>query len=171
MSQDLTNEQAKYSKQAVLARTIGTGASMGVAFYFFWSIVSFFKFTSYPAHYYIKDSINMVFDIPRWAQIFVTAFVMVLISICLALVYYVLAKKVRSIWMGIAYGAIIALMHLFIIHPLFIGESLFFHSAASTFTIFNMHILFGISIGYSISFDYTESLCHRKEIQVLNKQG
>lgn len=169
MSQNQLNELKRYSNQAILVRTIGTGASMGLAFYFLWSFVSYFKFTSYPVHYYIKDSINIVFDIPRWSQIIIIALIMTLLSVIFALVYYVLAKKVQSIWMGIMYGVCIALMHFFIIHPLFMDEQLFFNSIASTITIFSVHILFGVSIGHSISFDYSESLYHRKELNVLNK--
>lgn len=162
MSQKQSIHSREYTNQAIVMRTIGTGAFMGIAFYLIWTLIQTFNFTPYPVHYYIQKSMMLVFDIPKWFELIVLAITMSIISIVVALVYYVLAKKWMSMWIGMIYGALLAALHIFIIHPLFIGETLLYHSYASTITIFSMHVLYGVSIGYSIAFDYTESMAHRE---------
>ncbi len=169
MSQKQSIHSSEYTDQAILMRTIGTGAFMGLAFYLIWTLMTTFNFTKYPVHYYVQKSMMLVFDIPKWFEFILLAITMSVLSIIVALIYYLIAKKWMSIWIGMFYGVIIAAVHIFVIHPLFVGESLFYHSYASTITIISMHVLYGVSIGYSITFDYTESIAHR-ENQNKNKK-
>lgn len=169
MEQQKTNHSKKYTNKAVLARTIGTGAFMGIVFYLLWLLITTFNFTPYPVHYYIQRGISLLLDAPKWFESILVIVIISLLSIVVALLYYIVAKKWVSIWVGILYGILIGAIHMFVIHPPLVGESLFFLSYASTISILSMHILYGVSIGFSISFDYTESLAHRKLLQTDEK--
>lgn len=157
------NEIDKYKPNAVIKRTIGTGAFLGFAFYLFWYAVAFVNFTPFPAHIYIDESLELLWNMPTWFQFIVTGSIMIVLAIVSAILYYAIAKKLYSIWIGLLYGLILAGIHMFVIHPLFYDELLFVQSFSSTVTIINLHVLFGLSIGYSISFDYTESMIYLKE--------
>src|SRR5699024_6207613 len=100
MSQKQSIHSREYTNQAIVMRTIGTGAFMGIVFYLIWTLIQTFNFTPYPVHYYIQKSMMLVFDIPKWFEIIVLAITMSIISILVALVYYVLAKKWMSMWIG-----------------------------------------------------------------------
>lgn len=169
----MDERQYEYNKQytlgAVRGRMIGTGAMIGIFFYLLWYAVTFFNFTEYPIHSYIQKSISLYVDIPKWLEVMIVGGITAVLSIFLAILYYVSARKWFSIWVGILYGLVIALLHMGVIHPLFYGDTLFLHSVDSTVTIVSMHILYGVSIGYSISFDYNDSLIYRLENNMVEK--
>lgn len=165
MDQKQAEQSRKYTNQAIIGRTVGTGFFMGLAFYFFWLMITTFNFTHYPIYYYIQRSLTLILDAPKWFEVILVGTIFTGISILLSLLYYMVAKKWVSIWLGILYGGIISAVHIFIIHPLFVGESLLFDSYGSIISIICLHVLFGLSIGFSVSFDYTESLAHRKQIE------
>ncbi len=153
----------QYTLGAVRGRMIGTGAVIGIFFYMLWYIITIFKFTDYPIHGYIQESISLYIDVPKWAEILIVGGITSILSIFLAVLYYIILRKWFSIWAGFLYGLAIALIHMGMMHPLFYGETLFLHSVDSTVSVVSMHILYGVSIGYSISFDYNDSLIYRLE--------
>ncbi|MDQ0231939.1 hypothetical protein J2S19_003224 [Metabacillus malikii] len=80
-----------------------------------------------------------------------------ILSIGVALVYYAILKRFKSMWVGIAYGAILWGLVFFILNPLFPDiKEIFELSRKTIVTSICLYVLYGLFVGYSISFDYNE---------------
>jgi Conserved membrane protein YqhR len=79
------------------------------------------------------------------------------ISIGVALVYFIVLKRFTSMWIGIAFGALLWGLVFFILNPIFPNlKTVFELSRATIVTTICLYILYGVFVGYSISFDYNE---------------
>lgn len=90
-----------------------------------------------------------------------------LVSIVVAFIYYAILRKIRSIFVGILFGAAIwALVHLALV-PFFPGLLNIMEMNFNTLvTTLCLYILYGVFIGVSIGFDYNE----RSQQQKVNQQ-
>lgn len=76
------------------------------------------------------------------------------ISILVALIYYALLRRFKSMWVGIAYGLVLFLLVFFVLHPLFPGIKPFNKLDANTIvTSLCFYALYGLFVGYTISYE------------------
>lgn len=79
------------------------------------------------------------------------------LSIGVALVYYAVLKKFKSMYVGMIYGAALWGLVFFLLNPMFPDLQTVFELPRSTIvTSICLYILYGVFVGYSISFDYNE---------------
>ncbi|HLQ71372.1 MAG TPA: YqhR family membrane protein [Bacillota bacterium] len=78
-----------------------------------------------------------------------------LLSIVVAFLYFLLLKKVNTIWMGVVFGAILWGIVFYPLHPLFPGVPALTEFESSTIiSTLSLYVLYGVFIGYTISYDY-----------------
>lgn len=93
----------------------------------------------------------------NWQGITITILLIGIISIGVALIYYGLLRKVKSMWGGIIFGVVLFFIVIILLNPLFpaIGpmKKLSMNTIVTTLCLY---ILYGVFIGYSISYEEHE---------------
>ncbi|MBT2754768.1 hypothetical protein J7E71_02250 [Mesobacillus foraminis] len=80
-----------------------------------------------------------------------------LLSIVASLIYYIILRKLKSMWVGIVYGIALFLLVFLVLNPIFPGIKPFWDLSKNTLvTSLCFYILFGVFVGYSISFEESE---------------
>ena len=126
----------------------------------FWSSIAylcyFFSFT--------KIEPNIIFEpwavgnwVDKWIGIVLSIVAYGVISIGVALIYYGVLRKFKSMWVGAGYGIVLYLAFFLILNPLFPSIKSFtaidYHTLITTFCLY---VLYGVFIGYSISYEENE---------------
>jgi hypothetical protein len=100
---------------------------------------------------------------------FIGIFVIGLLSILVAFLYYGLLKRIQSIWAGIIFGLALFGLVFYVLNPLFPGlQSVTELDRNTVITTICFYILYGVFIGYSISFEANE-MQNYKEAAAANK--
>ncbi|MBB5325246.1 hypothetical protein HNQ34_002346 [Anoxybacillus tepidamans] len=155
------NEQLEQNKReqpmSLWMKAIITGFFGGV----FWSLVG------YLAHFFhfTELSPNMIlfpWNIGDWkygkAGNYLAIFLIGLLSIIVALLYYVLFRKMQSMWIGIVYGVALWVIVFYVLNPFLPSlRSVSQLERNTVITTICLYILYGLFIGYSISFETQES--------------
>ncbi|MCA1054793.1 hypothetical protein LCM10_07310 [Rossellomorea aquimaris] len=93
----------------------------------------------------------------QWIGIILSIVAYGIISIGVALVYYGLLRKFKSMWVGAGYGIVLFFAVFLILKPLFPSmKSLTATDYHTLITTFCIYILYGVFIGYSISYEENE---------------
>ncbi|WP_064091570.1 YqhR family membrane protein [Rossellomorea aquimaris] len=139
-----------------ISMVILTGFIGGV----FWSAISylcyFFSFT--------KIEPNIIFEPwavgnwkEKWIGIILSIVAYGIVSIGVALIYYGLLRKFKSMWVGAGYGIVLYLAVFFVLKPLFPSiksfTSIDYHTLITSLCLY---VLYGVFIGYSISYEENE---------------
>nr|WP_156290871.1 YqhR family membrane protein [Oceanobacillus salinisoli] len=163
VSENKQLEQNKHSENtmSLLGRSLLTGFIGGV----FWGGIAvflyYFNFTEVSPKSFVLRSWLRTEWTDRWLGDLVSVFLVGLLSIITALIYYGLFKKINSMWMGVLYGIILWGIVFYLLQPIFTNVPNLFEQKANTIvTNICLFILYGTFIGYSISYDY-----HDTEVQ------
>ncbi|CAM3955989.1 YqhR family membrane protein [Lederbergia lenta] len=152
----MENEKAIGSYQVPLMMlTVITGFIAGILGSAFCYLAHYFHFTSIsPA--IILAPINGVWK-QEWLGVTITIILYGLISIAVALFYYLLLRKKTSLYWGLAYGIAIYLV-LFIGLPALIAgmKPIYKYDFITMLTELCFFIIYGTFIGFSISYEYNE---------------
>jgi hypothetical protein len=130
-----------------------------------WSLIAylayFFQFTKIEPNILLEP-----FTVGNWKEtwigIVITIFVYGILSIGVAFLYFLILRKLYSMWVGIFYGVALFLIVFFILNPIFPSMKPFFRIDSNTIiTSVCIYVLYGVFIGYSISFEQS-NIVHRK---------
>jgi hypothetical protein len=92
-----------------------------------------------------------------WLGTVISIILIGVISIAVAILYYVTLRKFGSIWIGIGYGILLFFLVFFVLNPIFPGIKPFFDLSRNTIiTSICFYILYGVFVGYSISYEENE---------------
>jgi|SRR5699024_3444494 len=143
----------------VFMRTLLTGFIGGL----FWSALSvglyYFNFIEVAPKTYFLRSWTKAAWTSGWQGDVVSIILASLLSIIVALIYFVILKKVPSIWMGATYGIFLWIIVLFGFHSLLPNlQSVVELTTDTLISSLCLFVLYGIFIGYSISFDYSDTV-------------
>lgn len=154
---ELNEEQTGWDPQRMLYRD-----SMVIGFYsgVFWSFIAqvayFFNFLDFSPKFLLTSWITLEWA-KGWLGVVVSILLFGVLSILVALVYYALLKKAKSIFAGLLYGAVLWLILVFILRPMFPDFPAYTAMSVNTIiTSVCLFILYGVSIGYSISYEHQE---------------
>lgn len=87
--------------------------------------------------------------------IFLSIILIGLLSIVVAFIYYLLFKKVNSVWMGFVYGVILWGIVYYLLQPIFTNvPSLTELNSSTIISSICLYVLYGVFIGYTISYEY-----------------
>ncbi|WP_199425713.1 YqhR family membrane protein [Thermaerobacillus caldiproteolyticus] len=88
---------------------------------------------------------------------YIAIFLIGLISILVAFIYYAFFKQMKSMWAGIFYGVALWFIVFYVLNPIFPNLQPVSELERNTIvTTICLYILYGVFIGYSISFEAQE---------------
>jgi Conserved membrane protein YqhR len=91
----------------------------------------------------------------EWIGTIISIILMGMFSVAAAFAYYVALRKIKGIWMGMAYGLGLFLFVFFVLNSIFPGMKPFFELSFNTITTsVCLYIIYGIFIGYSINYEF-----------------
>lgn len=150
------NDHSQNQQGSLIQKVIIVGFVGGIM----WSIVG------YVCYYFsfAKIEPNIIlepFTVGTWREswigIIISILVYGLISIGAALVYYLVLKKFKSMWIGIGYGVILCLVVFVILNPIFPSMKPVLKLDFNTMiTSICVYALYGLFVGYSISYEHNE---------------
>ncbi|MFT4415621.1 YqhR family membrane protein [Fredinandcohnia humi] len=150
-------EQNKHEEpMSFIAKVVVIGLFGGI----FWSLLAYltyiFNFTELSPNLVLKPWLLGDWKNRVLGQ-FVGIFVIGLISVGVALLYYAFLKKFQSIWVGAAYGLALMAIVYFVLNPIFPDIKPITETDRNTLiTTICFYVLYGVFIGYSISFEANE---------------
>ncbi|KYC95094.1 YqhR family membrane protein [Heyndrickxia sporothermodurans] len=149
-------DEVEFPKMSFLLMTVTTGFVGGIL----WSLIGYlcyyFSFSTIEPNILLEP-----FTVGTWREswigIILTIILYGIISIGVALVYYILLKKLNTMWVGIGYGFVLFLVVFMILNPIFPSMKPFFQIDINTLIAAAcVYILYGLFIGYSISYEHNE---------------
>lgn len=160
--QDKQDEQLEQNKReepvSVLSRSLLTGFIGGLIGGFFGVVLYYFNFSEVAPKSYVLRSWLTAEWIDTWLGTVLSIVMIALLSLATAFSYFLLFKKINSLWMGAAYGVVLWFVVFYIIQPIFpnIPHLTDMNSDTRVSTLC-LYLLYGTFIGYSISYDYNET--------------
>ncbi|MFD1038459.1 YqhR family membrane protein [Virgibacillus byunsanensis] len=160
MKEDPKLEQNKQEKAlSLLSRSLLTGFIGGVIWSTLGVFLYYFNFSEVAPRSFVLRSWNTAAWTSSWLGDVVSIVMIGIISVAVAFVYYGVLKKIRIMWMGAAYGAILWLIVFYVLQPIFTNISKL--TDMNLYTIVStvcLYIIYGTFIGYSISYDYHDTV-------------
>jgi len=163
--QDPNLEQNKHEEpMPMIAKVVVTGLFGGL----FWSLLAYlaylFKFTEISPNLILQP-----WAVGDWKDRVLGQFIGIviigLLSIGIALLYYGLLKKFRSMWMGLLFGLILWAIVFYVLNPIFPDLKTVNQLERNTIiTTLCFYILYGVFIGYSISFEHNEIAEYKRSV-------
>lgn len=153
------NKQIQSNQQSILKRSLLTGFIGGILSGSFSIFMYYFNFSEVtPRSYVVTNWINNDWA-NGWIGDIMSIFIIGLLSIFVALIYYVLFKKIYAMWLGAFYGVLIWFFIFVIVQPLYSNmEKVTNLSQDTIISTLCLFLLYGIFIGYSISYDYFDTI-------------
>ncbi|WP_430785322.1 YqhR family membrane protein [Virgibacillus flavescens] len=160
-------EQNKQEKSySLLARSLLTGFIGGLIWSTFGFFMFYFNFSSVsPASFILRSWLDAKWT-HEWLGNIISIVVVGVISIVVALLYYMLLRKRHSMWVGTMFGIVLWGLVFYILQPIFPNipdlRELGKNTIVSTFCLY---VLYGTFIGYSISYDYNDTIIRGKDLK------
>lgn len=141
---------------SLLGMTVITGLFGGI----FWSGVAYlaylFEFTEIRPNV-ILEPWTLGDWKEGWLGTVISIFIIGMLSIGAALIYYFTLRKFTRLYVGIAFGLALFLLVFLVLNPIFPGIAPFTELKRNTIiTSICFYILFGVFVGYSISYEEDE---------------
>lgn len=158
-------EQNKEEKSySLLPRSLLTGFIGGLIWSTFGIIMYYFNFSKVgPTSFVLRSWLDAEWT-HQWLGDVISIITVGVISIVVALLYYGLLRKKRSMWVGTMYGIVLWVIVFYLLEPIFpnipVLQELGKNTIISTLCLY---ILYGTFIGFSISYDYHDTITQRKE--------
>ncbi|MBP1969723.1 putative membrane protein YagU involved in acid resistance [Virgibacillus natechei] len=157
---------------SILSRTFITGFVGGLIGSLFGIIMYYFNFSEVSPKSYVLRAWTTLEWTEGWLGDLVSIFLVGIISIAVAFIYYGILKKINSMWMGVAYGGILWGILFIVLQPIFTNVppvmDLDINTIVSTLCLF---IIYGTFIGYSISYDYHDMKLKEKKQEQQQANG
>lgn len=165
MSEEKQLDQNKRESQmTLLSRCLITGFIGGIFWSLFGVIMYYFNFSEVGPRSFLLRSWLTAEWTSGWLGNLVSIVFAGVLSLIAALLYYVLLKKVNSMWMGFAFGVILWGIIFYLLQPIFSNipslVELNKNTIVSTICLF---ILYGTFVGYSISYDYHDTKIKKQQ--------
>ncbi|HLR80693.1 MAG TPA: YqhR family membrane protein [Bacillota bacterium] len=143
---------------AILARALLTGFIGGL----FWStlatIMYYFNLSEVSVKAYMVRSWVQAEWTNRWLADVVSIGLISCVSVVVAFVYFLLFRRIHSLWLGLLYGLLLWVLVFYVFQPVFPNVpqlvDLNYTTIVSTICIY---ALYGTFVGYSISYDYYDT--------------
>lgn len=153
-------EQNKREKSySLLSRSLLTGFIGGLLWSTLGLIMYYFNFASVgPTSFILRSWLTAEWT-NEWLGDVISIVIIGVISILVALIYYGLLRKMRSMWVGTLFGVILWGVVFYLLQPIFPNiPSLHETDKNTIISTICLFILYGTFIGYSISYDYRDTV-------------
>ncbi|TYR82442.1 hypothetical protein FZC66_02295 [Priestia megaterium] len=165
------SESSVKRESSFLAKTIVIGFVGGILWSFIGYLTYVFNFSEIHPNTILQPWALGAWK-ERWIGLVVSIFVIGILSMIVGLLYYVLLKKFKTMWVGIGYGLLLWAVVFLVLNPLFptikTVADLTFNTIITTICLY---ILYGVFVGYSISFEAAELYTNDQssDSQTMNK--
>lgn len=154
--QEKLEQNQREKPMSFMTMTIVTGLFGGI----FWSSLAYlaylFHFTEIRPNVILEPWALGQWK-EQWLGTVISIIAIGLFSIGAALVYYVVLRKVKTIWAGAGYGLVLFVLVFYVLNPIFPGIKPFWDLSRNTLvTMACLYILYGVFVGYSISYEENE---------------
>nr|WP_164218206.1 YqhR family membrane protein [Virgibacillus sp. YIM 98842] len=143
---------------SLIARAMITGFTGGVIASIAGFVMNYFNFTEISPKSFVLKSWVRASWVDGWLGTAISILIIGLLSLLIALIYYIALRKLYTMWMGVVFGIILWGLIFFVLQPLFPNIPAFVdlevNTLVSTACLF---ILYGTFIGYSIAYDYHDT--------------
>lgn len=143
---------------SLLSRSLTTGLVGGILWSIIGVIMYYFNFSEVaPKSYLIRTWTSAEWS-DSWLGHVLSILGSGLFSVAVALVYYGLFRKMKSMWVGVLFGVALWAVIFLLLQPIFAHIPSFLE--LNSYTILSgicLFILYGTFIGYSISYDYQDT--------------
>ncbi|WP_042223478.1 YqhR family membrane protein [Oceanobacillus manasiensis] len=161
------NKQLDQNKReeplTLLSRSAITGFVGGVFWGLLATLLAYFNFTEVAPKAYVLRSWTTASWTNGWLGTVITILILGGISILVAFIYYLFMRKINTMWMGVAYGAILWGIVFFVLEPIFTNIKPIRELNQETIvTTICLYVLYGTFIGYSLSYDYHDKVMKAK---------
>lgn len=142
-------------QRTILRNAVLTGFFGGVIFITIQLIFHYFKISDIDHHILLKPFFITGTWLNRWyGYLFFILFISIL-SILIAVTYYVFCKAVKGWWLGALYGIFLwGVFYLFVPLIFYDYNAITLFSSYTSVSTFCILLIYGIFIGYSIAYDY-----------------
>ncbi|WLV23542.1 YqhR family membrane protein [Aciduricibacillus chroicocephali] len=157
------NSQNNETALSVCKRSILTGFIGGILWTMIGTVLAYFKFMQFAPRAILVNPWLKTGWASRWQGGLLAIFLAGILSIFVALVYFVLFRKLSSMWIGTIYGLLIWAVVFIIALPVI--RSLPHFGALTKETLVTsacLYILFGVFVGFSISYDYEDTVTNSR---------
>ncbi|MDC3415497.1 YqhR family membrane protein [Aquibacillus salsiterrae] len=166
MEKDKSLEQNQRAKPtSLIGNTIITGLVGGLLWSFFGFLSSFFNFSKVsPASFILRPWL-----VTGWSDGFlgqlISIVVIGILSIAIAIIYYLLFKHLKGIWPSAVFGIALWFIVFYLLQPIFPNIPHMTKLDSDTVvTTICLYLLYGTFIGYSISYAYLD----KKRMKIYN---
>ncbi|WP_082233865.1 YqhR family membrane protein [Halobacillus massiliensis] len=143
--------------QSILAKSLTVGFVAGLIWSTFGSIFYYFHFTQVSAATFIFRSFWQTDWTGSLLAEILSILVVGLLSIFVALLYFLILKKKKGIWPGVIYGVLLFVVVFIALNPVFSAVPSWSEMTSDSYvTNICLFILYGVFTGYSISYEYRE---------------
>ncbi|WP_173916174.1 YqhR family membrane protein [Halobacillus sp. Marseille-Q1614] len=157
MSDKPRQQQQKEPPQSVLAKTLTIGFMAGLIWSTLGSVFYYFNFTQVSAATFIFRSFWQTDWTGSLLAEILAVIIVGLLSIVVALVYYLVFKSRKGIWPGLIYGLLLYAIIFVAVNPVFSAVPSWSEMSSDSYvTNICVFILYGVFTGYSISYEYQE---------------
>jgi len=157
------NKQNQETSVQVLKRSLLTGFAGGIFWSLIGSVLAYFKFMEFtPKALLVRSWLRTSWS-GKWPGDLLALILAGLLSILVAVIYFVLFRKLASMWIGAVYGIIIWGVVFFLVLPLIKHlPSIAQLNKQSIITTLCLYLLYGVFVGFSISYDYKDTIMNSK---------
>lgn len=150
-------EQEQHEKPlSFMAMVIITGFVGGMLWSFLAFIAWYFNFTEIHPRVILEPWAIGAWK-KQWLGTVISIFLLGVISIGVAIMYYIALRRFRSIFISMGFGLVLLGLVLFVLNPIFPGIPPFRKMELNTLiTTACFYVLYGTFIGYSISYEEHE---------------
>ncbi|MBS4217178.1 hypothetical protein KHA96_02485 [Bacillus sp. FJAT-49711] len=164
MEKENEREAVKNYQMSVLQLACITGFIAGLFGTLFGFLGHYFNFTDISPKVILTPFTGKWTD--GWLGFVIPALSYGLLSIVVALVYYMVLRKHKSLIWGALYGVVIFALIFLALYPMIPGVKWMFDYPFNTIaTELCLFLIYGLFIGYSISYEYEEQLLWSKAEQ------
>ncbi|MFD2925941.1 YqhR family membrane protein [Halobacillus naozhouensis] len=156
-NQEHIEQSTQEPPQSVLSKTLVIGFVAGILWGGLGGVSYYFNFSQVSAATFIFRS----FWQTDWTSTFLAEVlaigIVAVLSIFMALAYYVVLKRKDGIWPGLIFGVVLFGVLFYLMNPIFQAVPEFTQlTIDSIVTAVCLFVLYGVFIGYSISYEYHE---------------
>ncbi|MBH0229843.1 hypothetical protein LCL89_01845 [Halobacillus yeomjeoni] len=144
-------------QQSVFLKAMITGFFGGILWSGVGAVAYYFNFTELTAASFMFRSFLQTEWTGTWLAEILAILLVGLLSLLIAILYYILLKNKNGIWPGLFFGLSLWGIIFFVLRPIFPAIPSFLELNSDTWVTSGcLFILYGVFIGYSISYEYRE---------------
>jgi len=151
--------QQQETSMDVMKRSLFTGFVGGVLFSFLGLVLYYFNFLEIsPKAILVRSWLRYAWA-GKWPGDLLSLLIAGILSVAAAFIYFVLFRKIISLWIGVMYGFLLWILVFLLITPLLYNIPALRELSVDTIvTSICLYLLYGAFVGFSIAYDHYDTV-------------